>query len=161
MIPALTFLSGLNWIDGRPLQIEPYRQDLFRRALDERRADGAPRYNMVLSGRAKKNFKTSDMVLAALFCLMCRESPQGSDVLIVANDEDQAGDDLDLAKKLVRANGLDGSNGELDLLDARDPPQGWQGDHADYPGAKCKLGSTAKPLFSSVTTKFMANVIGR
>jgi hypothetical protein len=44
------------------------------------------------------------MVLAGLYCLMCRDSPQGSDVLIVANDEDQAGADLDLAKKLVGIN---------------------------------------------------------
>ena len=116
-ISALTFLAGLRWIDGKPLQIEPYRRDIFRRALDERRPDGSPRYNLVLSGRAKKNFKTSDMVLAGLFCLLCRESPQGSDVLIVANDEDQAGDDLDLAKKLVRVNGLADDDGELEILE--------------------------------------------
>lgn len=118
MISVLTFLSGLLWIDGAPIRLELYREDLFRRALDERRPDGSPRYNMVLSGRAKKNFKTSDMVLAALFCLLCRESPQGSDVLIVANDEDQAGDDLDLAKKLVAINGLgDSADGELEVLE--------------------------------------------
>jgi hypothetical protein len=117
MISALTFLSSLVWIDGKPLQLEPYRQSIFRRALDERRADGRPRYNMVVSGRAKKNFKTSDMVLAALFCLLCRTSPQGSDVLIVANDEDQAGDDLDLAKKIVRINGLADDDGELEILE--------------------------------------------
>jgi hypothetical protein len=31
MISVLTFLNGLNWIDGRPLQIEEYRKDLFRK----------------------------------------------------------------------------------------------------------------------------------
>lgn len=117
MISALTFLSSLKWIDDKPLVIEPYRKEIFRRALDERRPDGRPRINLVLSGRAKKNFKTSDMVLAALFCLLCRTSPQGSDVLIVANDEDQAGDDLDLAKKIVNINGLADDDGELEVFE--------------------------------------------
>ena len=104
MISALTFLSGLNWIDGRPLRVEDYRNDIFRRALDERRADGAPRYNMVLAGRAKKNNKSTDLILAGLYCLLCRQSAQGSDVLLVANDADQADQDLDLAKKIIAAN---------------------------------------------------------
>jgi hypothetical protein len=104
MISVLTFLSSLRWIDGLPLKVEPYRRDIFRRALDERRPDGAPRYNMVLAGRAKKNFKSADLVLAGLFSLMCRESPQGSDVLLIGNDESQASADLDLAKRLVGIN---------------------------------------------------------
>ena len=105
MITSETFCSTLNWIDGTPLKIEPYRQDIFRRALDTYRDDGVPLYNMVLAGRGKKNNKSLDLVLAALFVLVCRNSPQGSDALIVANDEDQAGQDLDLfAKKLVAAN---------------------------------------------------------
>jgi hypothetical protein len=113
MISALTFFAGLNWINGRPLVIEPYRQDIFRRALDERRPDGSARYNMIVCGRGKKNFKSADLVLAGLFCLMCRESPQGSDVLIVANAKAQAADDLSLAKKLVIVNDLDS---ELEIL---------------------------------------------
>ncbi|WGD55083.1 hypothetical protein QA641_15000 [Bradyrhizobium sp. CB1650] len=117
MITSLAFFDGLNWIDGRPLVIEPYRTDIFRRALDTYRHDGIPQYNMVVAGRAKKNFKSADMICAGLFCLMCRESPQGSDVLIVANDKDQADQDLDLAKKLVMANGLDDPvDGELIIL---------------------------------------------
>src|ERR1700733_13604829 len=114
MIPALTFFRGLRWLDDRPLAIEPYRLDIFRRAFDERGPDGRPRYNMVVCGRGKKNFKSADLVLASLFCLLCRESPQGSDVLVVANDEDQASDDLSLAKKLVEINGL---TEELEILD--------------------------------------------
>jgi hypothetical protein len=43
-------------------------------------------------------------ILAGLYKLLITEAPQGSDVLLVANDEGQAGDDLDLAKKLVRVN---------------------------------------------------------
>jgi hypothetical protein len=104
MISALTFFSTLKWIDGSPLKIEPYRQDIFRRALDTYGPNGVPMYNMVLAGRGKKNNKSLDLVLAALFVLVCRNSPQGSDALIVANDEDQAGQDLDLARKLVAAN---------------------------------------------------------
>jgi hypothetical protein len=102
-ISVTDFLAGLNWIDGTPLRIEPYRMNLFQRAF-ELGSNGLPIYTMVLSGRAKKNNKSLDMTLGDLFCLTCRESPQGSDVLLIANTEDQAGDDLDLAKKLVGIN---------------------------------------------------------
>lgn len=104
MISALSFFGTLNWIDGSPLQIEPYRQDLFRKALDTYRDDGVPEFTMVLAGRGKKNNKSLDLILAGLYCLMFREDARGSDALIVANDEDQAGQDLDLAKKLIAAN---------------------------------------------------------
>jgi hypothetical protein len=104
MISAETFLSGLNWIDGQPLVIEEYRKDIFRKSLDTYRDDGVPLYTLVLAGRGKKNHKSTDLILAALFVLMCRESPQGSDALLVANDADQAGQDLDLAKKIIAAN---------------------------------------------------------
>ncbi len=43
-------------------------------------------------------------MIGGLFKLLIPEGWQGNDVLVVANTEDQAGDDLDLAKKLVRAN---------------------------------------------------------
>jgi phage terminase large subunit-like protein len=116
VISSLRFFSTLQWIDGRPLQIEPYRTDIFRKALDTYRSDGVPQYTLVLAGRGKKNNKTLDLILAGLFVLMCRDSPQGSDALIVANDKDQADQDLDLAKKLVRANSLVGDDGELEIL---------------------------------------------
>jgi hypothetical protein len=101
---ALEFFSPLRWLDGRPLVIEPYRAEIFRCALDERDADGVPLVNSVLAGRAKKNCKTLDLILAALYCLLVRESPQGNDAFILANDEGQAADDLSLAKKLVQCN---------------------------------------------------------
>ncbi|WP_439375332.1 hypothetical protein [Bradyrhizobium sp. DASA03120] len=103
---SLEFFSRLSWLDGRPLltTLESYRRKLFARALDEYRPDGSPAINLVLSGRAKKNFKSTDLVLAALYCLLNRESVQGSNGFILANDEDQAGDDLSLAKKLVAVN---------------------------------------------------------
>jgi len=102
----LDFFGRLNWISGKPLldTIEDYRREFLTQALYTFRDDGTPLYNMVLAGRAKKNNKTTDLVLAAFYRLLAWESPQGTDGYIVANDEDQAGDDLELAKKLIRAN---------------------------------------------------------
>jgi hypothetical protein len=116
MISALTFFEGLSWIDGGPLVVESYRKELFRKSLDTYRSDGVPQYTMVLAGRGKKNNKSLDLILAGLYCLMCRSDPRGSDAIVVANDKDQADQDLDLAKKLVRVNGLDGDDGELEIL---------------------------------------------
>ena len=103
---SLQFFAHLKWLDGKNLldTIEPYRRELFTQALDEVGADGRPRYNLVLVGRAKKNWKSSDLVLAGLYCLLMRRSPLGNSGFIVASDEDQAGDDLDLARKLVTCN---------------------------------------------------------
>ena len=103
---SLQFFSKLRWLDGRLLldTIEPYRRRLFTAALDTFRKDGTPVYNLVLSGRGKKNWKSADLVLAALYIVTVRRSVQGSAALILANDEGQAGDDLALAKKLVEVN---------------------------------------------------------
>jgi hypothetical protein len=57
-----------------------------------------------LIGRAKKNNKTSDLVFAALYKFLACDSPLGNDGYIVANDEEQAGDDLALVKKLIGIN---------------------------------------------------------
>lgn len=103
------FAARIRWLDGTPLapHVEPYRQRIFEAALDERDADDGrrPRYNLILSGRAKKNWKTADLVLASLFALV-GDSPAGhdSECYVLANDGDQARDDLALAKKLVKAN---------------------------------------------------------
>jgi hypothetical protein len=103
---SLDFFGRLRWIDGRPLldTIESYRRELFTKALDTFEPDGRPRYNMVVCGRAKKNWKSADLVLAGLFKLLIPEAPQGNDGFILANDEGQAADDLSLAKKLVACN---------------------------------------------------------
>src|SRR5262245_6555153 len=103
---CLQFFAQVNWIDRRPLlqTIEPYRRALLTTALDTINSDGQPRFNFVLCGRAKKNWKSTDLVLAALYRLLIWESVHGNDCYILANDEDQAGDDLDLAKKLVTHN---------------------------------------------------------
>src|SRR5262249_15711317 len=83
---------------------EPYRRELFTQVLDEVGADGCPRFNLCLAGRGKKNSKSLDLVLAGLYCLLMRRSPQGNSGFIVASDEGQAADDLDLAKRLVACN---------------------------------------------------------
>jgi hypothetical protein len=105
-VTSLAFFAELKWIDGRPLldTIEAYRRRQFHLALDTYRPDGVPQHNLVVSGRGKKNWKSADLVLAALYCLVIRESAGGNDSYILANDEDQAGDDLELAKKLVAIN---------------------------------------------------------
>jgi hypothetical protein len=103
---SLQFFAHLRWLDGRPLlnTIEPYRRVVFEKALDSFDANGRPLYSLILAGRGKKNAKTLDLILAALFVLVIRRSVQGSDGFILANDQDQAADDLSLAKKLVACN---------------------------------------------------------
>ena len=105
-VDPLDFFSHLVWINGRPLldTIEPYRRTILRDVLFSFEPDGSPRYNLALCGRAKKNWKTADLALAALYRFLAWSSPQGNDCYILANDEDQAGDDLALMKKLIAAN---------------------------------------------------------
>ncbi len=100
------FFTRLRWLDGRPLMstIEPYRRETFEQVLFTFNPDGRPHYNRALIGRAKKNNKTTDLILAALYRLLAWESAAGNDCFILANDEGQATDDLVLAKKLVAAN---------------------------------------------------------
>ena len=66
-------------------------------------ATGRLIYNLILSGRAKKNWKTGDLVLAAIYKLLCWESVGGNQCYLLANDLDQADDDLSLAKKLIES----------------------------------------------------------
>ena len=103
---SLQFFARLRWLDGRNLldTIEAYRRQIFTQAFDTFDADGRPKYNLVLAGRSKKNAKTLDLVLAALFVLVIRRSVQGSDCFILANDSDQAADDLALSKKIISVN---------------------------------------------------------
>jgi hypothetical protein len=114
-VPCMKFFGLLKWLDGRPLldTIEDYRRSLFERALDSHQ------FNLVLSGRAKKNWKTTDLILAALYLLLVPQTMQGNDALILANDEDQAADDLSLAKKLVQVNSLIASEVEILLKEIR------------------------------------------
>jgi hypothetical protein len=102
----LEFFGHLVWLDGRPMldTIEPYRQKIFTDVLYTFDADGRPRFNEALLGRAKKNSKTTDLVLAAQYRFLAWPSDQGNDCFILANDEGQAADDLSLLKKLIAAN---------------------------------------------------------
>ena len=93
--------------------IEPYRRKIFTEALFTLNDDGLPRYNLVVAGRAKKNWKSADLVLAALYRLLAWPSPLGSQCYILANDKGQAADDLELAKKIIKANTL--LKGELKI----------------------------------------------
>jgi hypothetical protein len=98
---SLEFFDHLKWLDGRPLldHVEPYRREIFSKALDTVGPDGRPAYNMLLAGRSKKNWKSADLILAALYKLVIAEAVQGNDALVLANDEGQAADDLALATK--------------------------------------------------------------
>jgi hypothetical protein len=91
--------------------------------FDERNGDGAPQYNLGLFGRAKKNAKTLDLVLACWYALLS-DCPGGSQVYLVANDEGQAGDALALAKKLAKANpetlGEDVVRNKANVIERRD-----------------------------------------
>jgi hypothetical protein len=108
MKPAhpLDFFKHLKWLDGKPLldTIEPYRRKIFGEALHTFDDDGTPTFNMALCGRAKKNWKTTDLVLAALYRFLIWPSDNGNDAYILANDEGQAADDLSLVKKLIACN---------------------------------------------------------
>ncbi len=103
-LTSLQFFCPLHWIDQRRLVIEPYRQRTLAQALDARDEDGSPRTNLAVVGRAKKNFETTDLILAALYRLLAWDSPGGNQCYLLANDEGQAADDLDLAVKIIKAN---------------------------------------------------------
>ena len=107
-ISPLEFFSHLRWIDDRPLMdvIEPYRQRIFTETLYTFGEDRTPHYNLALTGRGKKNWKSADLILAALYRFLAWESPQGNDCFLLANDEGQAGDDLKLLKKVIAVNPL-------------------------------------------------------
>lgn len=100
------FFAALRWLDGRPLSdvIEPYRAKILHDALYTFDADGRPTYNQVLTGRGKKNWKSADLILAAFYRFYAW--PSAGDGFILANDEEQAADDLEIAKKLIAANPL-------------------------------------------------------
>jgi hypothetical protein len=99
------FFERLVWLDGRPLMatIEPYRRQIFDTVLYTFDGD-RPQYNFALCGRAKKNWKTSDLILAGLYRLLAWPVP--GDCYILANDGEQARDDLSLAQKLITVNSV-------------------------------------------------------
>ena len=102
----LKFAARLKWLDGSPLpgKIEPYRRRDLSAALYTFETDARPRYNLTLTGRAKKNWKTADLMFAALYRLLAWKSQGGNQCYLFANDLEQANDDLELAKKLIEVN---------------------------------------------------------
>jgi hypothetical protein len=118
------FLSRLRWLDGRPLLsvIEPYRLRLLQEFFERDRA-GRLRRNLGLWGRAKKNWKTADLVTCALYAIVDEPAPgYDADASLLANDKDQAAEDLGLAKKIVNANPvlLDWLKVKRDVIERRD-----------------------------------------
>lgn len=109
-VDPLDLYKHLKWIDGRPLLdvMEPYRRVILKQGLYSFRPDGSPLYRRVLTGRGKKNSKTTDAVLAALYkCLVWKSAgQQDNQCYYVASDLAQANDDLELTKLLIRRNPL-------------------------------------------------------
>ena len=99
------FFAMLRWIDGTPLleHMEPYRLRVFEQAFNDVDDAGHPRFNLILCGRAKKNWKSADLMLACYLALLT-DAPAGNQVYIVTNDLDQASDNLSLGKRLQKAN---------------------------------------------------------
>ena len=104
-IGVLDFLTLVHWLHGTPIlpRVEPYRQRILTDVLDTPDATGGLRYNLALLGRAKKNAKSLDLVLAALFACFANDSALGNECYVITSDEGQARDDLQLAKKVVAA----------------------------------------------------------
>lgn len=114
-IDPISFFSLLKWLDKKPLAVEPYRAKIFRDVFLTEDEAGRLLYTMALFLRGKKNAKSLDGVLAELFVLLNWQVAGGVTCLGVATDEGQADQDLDLFKKLIRANEF-----LADLLEVRD-----------------------------------------
>jgi hypothetical protein len=103
-ISPARFFSRFSWLDGKPLAIEPYRADILERGLFTFDHSGRRQHNLILTGRGKKNYKTFDRILAAIYNLLAWPTAGGNDCYLIDNDEDQSADALDLAKKFIEAN---------------------------------------------------------
>lgn len=103
-IHPLKFFSRLRWLDGKPLVILFYRQKIFTDVLFTFDETGQLHYTLALLLRAKKNDKSLDGMLAQLYGLCAWRPVGGYTGRIVAFDQGQADEDLDLFKKLVKAN---------------------------------------------------------
>jgi hypothetical protein len=78
MVNPLKFLSHLLWLDGKPLEIEPYRQRIFGDVLYSFDPKGQPRFNLALMGREKRtgNRQTSSLPL----CIVSWPGPVGVEI---------------------------------------------------------------------------------
>ncbi len=99
-VDPLTFFSWLRWLDQNPLPdaLPPHVLHHLSEAL-------SGRFDRVLYGSGKKNFKSTFIVLGMLYRFLATPvPPQGVDSFIIANDEQQAGDDLKLLKRIIAVN---------------------------------------------------------
>src|SRR5262245_20001995 len=103
-VHPLKFFSLLRWLDKKPLVIEPYRARNFEKILWTFDELGRLVYTLALLLRAKKNNKSLDAILAQLYALMTWDVPGGFTGRMVAFDEDQIAQNLDLLKKLIAVN---------------------------------------------------------
>ncbi|MDN5941450.1 MAG: terminase large subunit [Nitrospira sp.] len=106
-IHILKFLALLFWLDGRPLL--PLLPPVWIEILNEVftfQDDGFLRFRRVLTMMGKKNLKSlMAMVLTLYFCMVWKaHGSKGNQIYVLANDKDQASDDLTLLKKLVWCN---------------------------------------------------------
>jgi len=78
-VATTKLFSKLVWIDETPLlsRIEPYRRRIFSDVLDDVDVAGRPKYNLALMGRAKKNWKSADLCLAAALLPHRQRQPVG------------------------------------------------------------------------------------
>ena len=149
----LDFFSKLVWLDKRPLMdtIEPYRRRHLENVLYTFGEDGWPQYNRALMGRAKKNNKTTDLMLAGMYRFFVWPSPAGNDCYVVANDEGQAADDLDLFKKLLKVNPI--LNSEVDVRAKEIVRKDGAGRFASC-RRRMRSAPTARRFCTSVSMKF-------
>jgi hypothetical protein len=97
------------WLDGRPMGqvLMPFQRDILREfSATIRTDDGAPWYRRGLLHMAKKNAKTLLLILDAMITLHTDKpmGHKGCQIIYVANDQNQADENLDFTKKLYRVN---------------------------------------------------------
>jgi Phage Terminase len=102
-------LELMRWLDGRTMAsvLMPFQKDILKTYLSTIRSeDGALWYKRGLIHVAKKNAKTLLLILASMI-LLHTDKPlgrKGCQIIYVANDENQADENLDFTKKLYRVN---------------------------------------------------------
>jgi hypothetical protein len=151
-ISPMKFFAKLRWLDDRPLldTIEPYRLKILMDVLWRFDETGRPLINVALTGRSKKCWKTSDLVLAGLYRFTVWPSPWGNSSAIVASDLAQAGDDLQLCKKLIDRNPI--LNRTL-KVQVKQIVRKDTGDTLDILPAQMSTACTAKPIASWAQTR--------
>lgn len=102
-------LDLMHWLDGRRMAdvLMDFQKDILKTFLATvREEDLALWYKRGLIHVAKKNAKTLLLILSSMI-LLHTDKPmgrKGCQIIYVANDEDQADENLDFTKKLYRVN---------------------------------------------------------